>query len=406
MTAVFGIYVYTNGSVLIYASDALPGAEELSLIREWQSLPSVDLVYSGPEDFRSTLNKSLMECGILAGGGTPLFVRIDEDSSNVAIWIRYEESEWDNYNSPAEISKASESLKSGLKKTIGCYKLPDKGFLIKFSPEGISATITELRKPSTYVFSPKDVYEVYLDGVATNMKRGFHEVDGNLFFVGKEGMSIETARLFQGVEMVFPVGREVAIYSSGKLIFGDKEYRADMRPVGFWNGNVVLPNRVVGKNNRELKSTAIDVYEKYILEASGYIEAVDGSWRKKISCTPLEWYWSGGKLYILDICGYYREVNLEREEVIYSKKAIGSYGFDFLDGKVVFVNNKNFCVVSNEKVYGDCIRLHNGYALKIEKNGIAVLGRKLFLDARDFMFVNGSLILVGDNKVWLVRFKK
>ena len=380
--------------------------EELSLIREWQSLPSVDLIYSGPGDVEKLVGESLKKCGVLTGGGTPLFIRADEESRSVAIWIRYENTEWDNYNSPSEISNLSEDIKAGLKKTVGCYKRPKKGFLISFSPDGVSAKISNMDEPSKYVFSPKNVYKIYLDGAATEMKRGFHEVEGNLFFAGKEGMNVETAKLFKNVEMVFPIGREVALYSSGILTFDGKKYRVDMTPVGFWKGDVVLPNRVVGKDKRILKSTAVDVYKNFILEADGYVEAVDGSWRKKISCTPLEWYWGGKKLYVLDVCGYYREVDLQREDIVYSKEVAGSYGFDFLKGGVVFLSRKNFCVVRGKKVYRNCIRLHNGYAVEIGKNGISVLGRKLLLKAKSFRFVNGCLVVVGDGEVWLVRFRE
>ncbi len=406
ITTALGIYVYMNGSAVIYVSDSPPGVDELSLIREWQSLPSVDLIYSGPEDVEKTVHVALKECGILTGGGSPLFIRADEQSKNVAIWIRYKDEEWDNYNSPSEISSLSEDLKIGLKKTIGCYKTPGKGFLIKFSPDGVSAEISSMDEPSRYVFSSKNVYKIYLDGTATNVERGFHEIDGNLFFAGKDGMNVETARFFKDVEMIFQIGRKVAIYSSGVLTFDGKTYRVDMVPVGFWNGDVVLPDRVIGKDKRMLKSTAVDVYRDFILEADGYIEAVDGSWRKKVSCTPLEWYWNDEKLHVLDVCGYYREVDLQRENVVYSKRVPGSYGFDFLKGKVLFMNGENFCVVKGEKIYGKCARLHNGYAVVVEKNGISVLGRKLFLKAKSFKFVNGCLMVIGDDGVWLVKFKE
>ncbi len=391
---------------MIYVSSDPPDSKALSLIEKWRSLPSVELFYSGPESLESSVLHTLDNCGILTGGGTPLFIRVDSENDKIAIWMRYMDTKWSNYEDPSSVSRIGDVLINGLRTVIGCYRKPKEGFLVEFSPERVTAKITKLSEPVEYEFKPMSTYTVYLDDVATTLTRGFHEVEGVLFFAGENGLRVETARFFKGTDMIFPVEKAVAVLSSGILRVGKREYKVDMMPTGFWNGDVILPNRVEGKDRRMLQSTAIDVYKGFILEGDGHLEAVDGSWRRRISCTPVEWCWRDEKLYILDVCGHYMEFDLEKERVAYEKDVPGSVGFDFLGGKPLFVYDENFCVVKGEKIFEKCVRLHNGYALEVGEGGISILGRKLFLKAKSFRMINGYLILKGGGGVWLVRFRK
>ena len=378
----------------------------MELIEKWLEVPSVKLVYSGPSEFLEDLKRALRDCGILEGGSTPLFVRVDTGVGRIAILMNFDGRIWDDYSSPPSTKAAFEEFKTALRELIGCRKFPDEGFLIEFSPEGIGSFRAKGAFPSVQKFSAGDVYEILIDGEATSLKRGFHEVEGVVFYAGRGGMRVETAKFFKGADWAFWTGSEYVVLKDGILQMKGEKFEISGIPVGVWNGYVVLPERVVWRGGkRELLSTAIDIHDGMILEADGSVEAVDGSWRMKVSCTPLEWSWKDGILHILDICGYYREMGLKRRKVLREEK-VNATGFDFMRGKVVFVTKGNFCVVGDKKIESDCVRLHNGYALKVSGNSLRVLGRGFGAEFVDYSFVDGQLIVRGDGGVWLVRFRR
>ena len=406
MGTVFSLYIYTNGSNLIYASHEAPSPEDMELIERWMEVPSVSLVYSGPSEFLEDLKSALGDCGILEGGSTPLFVRVDTGMGRIAIWMGFEEKSWDDYDSPPSTKNALEEFKTALKELIGCREFPKEGFVIEFSPEGVRSLRKKGVIPSVQKFSAEDIYEVFIDGEATSLERGFHEVEGVIFYAGKRGLKVETAKFFKGATWAFWTGSDYAVLKDGILRLKDGKLEISEIPVGIWDGYVVLPGKVVWRDGeRELFSTAIDTRDGVILEADGSVEAVDGSWRMKVSCTPLEWSWKDGILHILDVCGYYREMELKRRKVLREEK-VNATGFDFMKGKVVFVTKENFCVVGDKKIAGDCTRLHNGYAIKISGNSLKVLGRGFGAEFIDYSFTSDQLIIRGDEGVWLVRFRK
>ncbi len=374
----------------------------MRIINEWMRVPVVKIVYSGPKEFQDELASALEECGIFEGSGSPLFVRVDTDGDLLAIWMRLDEREWDNYTSLTEASEASMAFKNALENLVGCTEFPKEGFKITFSVSGVEATPIVGATPVVFEFEHPEYHEIVLDGEATTLKRGFHEIEGIRFFAGRDDMRIDTAKFFPNAEIVFPSGEGFVKLVNGR-IRGRKVLRT---PIGIWNDLLIYSRWVIGGKTRELRSTAVDVFEGTILEADGSLEDVEGGWRTKISCTPLEWCWRKDRLCLLDACGIYREVDLKTKRVVFEKGMPGAVGFDYLNGKVVEVKGENFCVVKGTKVFGECVRLHNGYALKIEDGRIEILGRGLSLNGNMFRMINGFLVIVGDDGTWVVSFGK
>ncbi len=419
-TVAFSINIIYNDGFPIYISQSTPTQEESRLISEWKKVRFVSLWYEGPEEYRKTVVKALSSCGIFSGGSIPLYIKLYTNNDNAAIWIWLSGKTWDDFASPIKIKYLESEIKRAMKELSLCAQVPSQGFLVKIEDGKIKTEITKGASPILIERVEREKYDVVVDGEATSLTLGFHDIEGRLVFIGKN-MKISTAKLFEGAQMVYPTESGFVVYKDGVLKYPEgTEIPVPSIPVGIWKDWIVMRNQIVHDGKKyPISSTALDLYRDIVLFADGSIGDVVGSWRMKIGCPPLEWHFDGNSLEILDMCGFYKKIDLYRKKVSYESRYEASYGFDKLESslligvpeKVFFKNSSftapGFCVVKNSILKEkDCLRLHNGYALIFKDGNVEVLGKDLEFRAKSVRLINGWLMIVGDEGTWAVRLRK
>jgi len=379
----------------------------------------VHLWYEGPKDMKSVLEDAMASCGIFTGGSVPLYIRLYTNGENCALWIWMEGKVWDDFDSVFEKKDLYKELRRAFKEMGVCKKPPSYGFEVFLDEDNIGVRVRKQNVPLVLKRKESAVYRVSIDGEATNLTMGFRDVEGKVYFIGKP-MEISTVKFFKGAAMVYPLEKGFAYYSKGQLYFPDgKVIRIASPPFAIWKGYIVMKNKVFYKGKwRNINSPVLDVFEGVMLESSGHLESVDGAWRMKISSTPVEWFFRAGKLYILDVCGFMKEIDLNKKEVLWEKRFPGAFGFDFLGDEIlvatpggvkrgdVTLEEKGLCVVKGKLEDGSCVRLHNGYGLRWKEGVVEILGNGLKFRSKHVIIRGDWLLVVGEEGIWAVRMKK
>ncbi len=418
-TISFGFYEVRNNGVLIYISDSTPTLQEQYVIDQWKKVHFIELHYEGPEKYRKNVENLLKACGIFEGGNDPFFIKLYEGFGYVVIWMWKGGKSWDNFSSPVKSSELDLAVKDGITHFFLCSSVPDKSFVVYVSEDSIVTKIIDFNgRPVTFKRIEKEFYNVFIDGEATSMEAGFHRINSSLVFVGKEGQKISSIRFFKGVKMVYPIGDDFAILEGNSIRFPDgKKVMVYEEPLYVGKNFIVYRDSIQFNGKlRMVESTILDSNGRVVLEADGSVEDIEGRWRMKVSGIPIEWYFKSNILYILDIGGFIREFDTIKKKILFEKRYPGSYGFDFINGKLVvgvpdgvLFNGKkldvdNFCVAKNRIWdYKNCVRLHNGLSYVRENGKVKILGKNMETFANKVRQVNGWLILAGNNGVWVVK---
>lgn len=406
---------------MIYISDSTPTEEQKQVIDQWKKVHFVEFHYEGPERYKKDVETILNTCGIFDGGSDPFFVKLYEGAGYIAIWMWKDGKSWDNFSSPVRVSELEPTIRDGITHFFSCSETPKKSFLVYISENSLDTRVIDFNgKPVMFKRLEKDFYKVFVDNEATSMRAGFHKINSTIVFIGKEGQRISSIRFFKDAEMVYPIGDSFAILKDGLLKFPDgRKVFVDEEPLYVGENFVIFRNSIqLDERLREVESTILGSNGKVVLEADGNVEDIEGRWRMKVSGIPIEWYFKSNILYILDINGSIKKFDTIKKKTLFSKRYPGAYGFDFINGEMivgvpdgVLYNRKkfamnNFCVARNHIwEYKNCVRLHNGFSYIRENEKVKVIGKDFKFFSREVRQINGWLILIGKEGVWVVKVK-
>ncbi len=412
----FPIYYVENHGVLIFLGESTPTGEFSEIIKEWKKVKFVDLRYHGPEFLEKPIKDSLMDCGIYSGGYIPLFVRIFKDQNDelYAVYIWYNGKSWDNFTNLVEKENLVEVVIEGVTNLVGCFEKPRKAFVVKVAHDGMVTEATDnTAKPLHLEYLKKDVYDVVLNDESTTMTFGFHMIDDTSFFVGRDNLKVATLKHFKNVDRVYYTKKGWIFCKNGLISFSNgKLLNFNICPLWIHEGCFIFRNKILcnGKE-RLLPSSAVGFYNGIILLADGTVGDVEGTWKMKVGCPVLEWDFLENRLYLLDICGYLKILDLKKKDVNTLGRFPGAYGFDFKNGEVVVIPDeavgKNFCLQNGKVMIGEnYIRTHRDFCLNLTEEGLILKSGNVIKNFSGWDIQDGFLIIYGKGEVWVKRLKR
>ena len=410
---------------MYFLGEREPTEEERAIIEAWKKLPVVTLLFDGPTRLKDQLISSLNDVGVLVGEGDPLlaFADVDESGEYVAIWLSFKGREIDDFEDPVPVEDLEDFLVKSLEELLGRHEKPETGFVVYTESGRFNVRLGKTEYPVEFRKS-KGKWRLKVDGEERELKEGFYDLDGKRIYLGRD-MEVEkpdlSIRFYENVRMVYPDGSRVV---GSKLVRPDgSEVPIENLPVNvFSGGELVFRNEIRTERGRlDLKNTVVMATNGFALLSNGEIVDVKGRWKMKVSCPPLEWDFRDGYLYVLDICGYLKVVDVEKKKILKAERRVGMYGFDFLGDDVVLGVNgevivgdselraKDFCVVKGKIVTfesSNVLRTHRGYCLVFEGERVKVLGADFETLYKGIMIFDEFVAIAGDEGVWVVKFPK
>ncbi|MEN3042459.1 MAG: hypothetical protein ABDH59_04050, partial [Fervidobacterium sp.] len=115
--------------------------------------------------------------------------------------------------------------------------------------------------------------------------------------------------------------------------------------------NIDFENDQRSLDSIDLKNDKIIfVWDNYVLYADGSISDLSFTWKMKVSNTPLDYIFSGNRLFLLDVTGQLVVLNLKTRRFVFSKTFEGSYTIKLEPNNVLNVYSTNGrYIVINEK---------------------------------------------------------
>ncbi len=381
-------------------------------------------MYDGPDSVKPKIISVLNDLGILVGDGIPVFVFVkpDEESDLVAVWISAKGKEYDNFENLC----TSEDLKSFLRdvffKIFGEHEKPEYGFVISLENGKFHLRLDKTRIPVVFRRKPGR-YFLKVNDEVLEVEEDFRKIDDTTVYVGRD-IELEThlTSFYRGVDMIYPDG-SILVGSVLKLPNGEK-ITVESTPISVLNGTVVFRNSIRFKNGStsKFKETIVAFEKGVLLLSNGEVSDINGRWRIKVSCPPLEWAFRGNEIYILDLCGYLKVFDLKRKKVIRSERYVGAYGFDFLKGSLVIgygneisyegkkIKAKDFCVARGKLITFNgekrVERTHKGYCLIVQDGNLRILGTDFESGYEGIMIFDDFISVSSSEGVWVVKFPR
>lgn len=373
-----------NG-ILYFLGESEPTGEEQKIIEEWKNLPVVLLVYDGPSEMRSTVEDAFWKNGILVGIGAPIFVKVRAWEGLVAFQLVYGEKVVDNFEAPSSKEKFADDLSRALKELFPDVKLPERFLLIVYEGGEYRKKIEDTRsyleknvvvKPVLVVPRWSEKHTLQVGERVEVVEEGFRQVGGRIVYVGKDMFFQTFPDFFENVEMVFLDGEDVYIHKGGSLTNGNRTVSVE-DPLDVYKG-IVLTKRGEVLRDRKINfgEPFLFRWEDLVLTASGKLVNFVSGWTWEVSNSPVEFVFSKGKLYVLDVCGFVRVYDLSRRRLIWERGFEGAWGLDVWNDKVYIGVGRNVLVL-NEKD-GEIVGTH---------------------EAEDFAVWEGTLLLFKNGSV-------
>ncbi|HIP92379.1 MAG TPA: hypothetical protein EYH25_02870, partial [Thermotoga sp.] len=355
---------------MYYLGDSTPTTEDMIVIKDWERLPVLFLIYDGPYEYREVVENILKKRGYLLGYGKDFVVKIRTRRNVFVYQIIYENVEKDNFLSPSPIEKMEKILDKVISEILPEVELPEKLFLVYYDPDSdsfikkIERTENILKEglaPSPVIIKTlgNRFYKVKIGDVEKTLKEGFYVMEGKLIYVGKNLELKNLVSFFPNTEGVFFKDNDVIFYKKDFLIFPNGNVLKIEKPVDVVKDNIILPTGILKNGDfKSVEGTILWVKDNFVLTSRGELRDLTLTWTFKISSVPKEWCFRGNFLYILDICGFLRKYDLKQRKLIWEKKIEGAWGIDVSD-EVIAVGTKNGILLLNNQD-GNTIKGING----------------------------------------------
>ena len=401
------------------------------VIKDWERLPVLFLIYDGPYEYREVVENILKKRGYLLGYGKDFVVKIRTRRNVFVYQIIYENVEKDNFLSPSPIEKMEKILDKVISEILPEVELPEKLFLVYYDPDSdsfikkIERTENILKEglaPSPVIIKTlgNRFYKVKIGDVEKTLKEGFYVMEGKLIYVGKNLELKNLVSFFPNTEGVFFKDNDVIFYKKDFLIFPNGNVLKIEKPVDVVKDNIILPTGILKNGDfKNVEGTILWVKDNFILTSRGELRDLTLTWTFKISSVPKEWCFRGNFLYILDICGFLRKYDLKQRKLIWEKKIEGAWGIDVSD-EVIAVGTKNGILLLNNQD-GNTIKGINGEDFGYwENEGIFLIykdgmineeyvGKGYFLRYEGipiFVREDGSVVVFGNKKYEFRKVKE
>ncbi|MEJ5228768.1 MAG: hypothetical protein WHT65_02090 [Pseudothermotoga sp.] len=314
-------FLYEQSGVVYYLGLTEPTGEDLQVISQWLQLPIVQLLYYGPVEYREILEKKLNDLGVLVGIGDFLLVRVEvsQDLCHYEISCR-----GCHYSETVNAESFSESLHRVLTDIFGKIQKPTEGYLVEIGDQ-VLITKTAVQKPVQFIFQKK-VHSVVMRGKSLLLEEGFYNFYGRTVYVDRD-MKIEEPVFFvENASMVYKTNNGFVTYENGKIIFPDGRSFYAEEPSDVIDDKLVAKMINVKVDGLPVSATVLGRHNELLILANGVIVPLDQSWAMKVSGPVLEWSVEGDRLYVLDISGYLRAIDLKRRKLLWEKRFAGAWG--------------------------------------------------------------------------------
>jgi len=342
-------FQYDQSGVVYYFGFAEPTAEDLVIISRWLQLPVVQLLYYGPVEYREILEKRLSDLGVLVGIGDVLLVRVEALQNLCHYEISYREY---HHSETVAVESFSESLQGALADIFESIQKPTEGYLVEIADQ-ILITKASVPKPVQFIFQKK-VHSVVMRGKSLLLEEGFHNFYGRTVYVDRD-MEIEEPVFFvENASMVYKTNNGFVTYENGKILFPDGRSFYTDEPFDVTGDKLIAKVINVKVDGLPMNTTVLGRHNELLVLANGVIVPLDQSWAMKVSGPVLEWSVEGDRLYVLDISGYLRTIDLKRRKLLWERRFAGAWGISATLNRVYLaVENKLLMMDENGQIISE-----------------------------------------------------
>lgn len=411
---------------MYYVGETEPATEDLLLIEQWMRMPVILLLYDGPSEMRTTVENCLIEVGALIGVGDLFYVKVRKQSSLCYVRLVYKDQSWDNSDQLWKEDEFENKLREKLTEFFSSQlDRPEVGYRVLIA-DRVIVEKRENQSVPVKIEVAERIVSLTVNDEQRLVSEGFYNFYGRIIYVD-EDTYLSTTAFFENAQMVYKTSKGYVVYRDGALFFPDGRKVVSPEPFDVFEDRLI-PWRVnVRSEGSSFVTTVVGRFDDTLVLSCGMIAPADLSWFLRVSGPIIEWAQVEQRLYVLDIAGYVRAIDLKSRRTLWEKLVPNSWGIA-THGNEVYVGSgerllrfndrgelveEQFCqdfgvsskgIIALTKTEGRFIRSRVGSVL-VEGSKATVYTDQTFEfeDVRKVRFFDWGIVLVGESGCWVVE---
>ncbi|WP_237697458.1 hypothetical protein [Thermosipho africanus] len=398
-----GLTIEASGVIFFMGDKVTKEASEI--ISSWMKQPVLTLLYEGPKEYKHELEEYFHRKGYLLGDGEKVYIFISK-GEKIAWRVIYKDVDIDNFKSP---SLDLTLLYQTLENLFEDQTLPDKS--IAFDPITNQSYIVENQIYPFIIKHKKGSYKVEIEGKVYTFSEGFHTVEGQELYVGKDLKIEKKDNLLVGVFGVFG-----DYYYDGKQVIG-KSFNIDFPEIPLYVDKGIVISRNFWYENgilQQNKIPVLDVFNGFVLYSDGSISDIHKLWRYEFDSVPFDWYYKDGIVSFAFLNGNVVLFDLTKRRKLFEGKYKKVLGVGFLKDalyirtmdKIVKLDTRTGRILESYNENRDFILINDSIKFV---DGIVLRPRykNVWFDGIDYYFedlkINGfKEVIAGNNYYYII----
>lgn len=391
-------------------------------------LPVVSLAYDGPDEMKATVENCLIEANVLPGVGDFLYVKVRKRSGLCYVRLMYKEFQWSNSDQLWKDEEFKVKLTDKLREIFSFVEpvRPSVGYRVLVA-DRIFIEKRENQLLPVIIELPERIVSITTSEGQKLVSEGFYNLFGKIVYVDQDVVLSNTA-FFEGARMVYKTSNGYVVYRDNALIFPDGRKIVSPEPFDLTNDGRTIPWRVnVKSEGSNFSATVIGRFADTLVLSCGMIAPIDLSWSMRISGPIVEWSVYEQRLYVLDVAGYVRAIDLKNRRIVWEKFVPRAWGIAVHNGEI-YIGSEERLLLFNDK--GDLVEEKRcldfgvsprGIITLMETRGRFVRGQNMsvllepskatvytdqileFEGVSNVRFFEWGIVLIGESGCWVVE---